>query len=356
MSNRNNLVNLFIKLATINALSGEEKPVIDFLINYAEERDIPYKIDPVPNHCPKQTGNLIFTINGGGDKLLVSHMDTVRPTSKLKVQFDGKIIKSDGRSVLGADNRAGIAAILFVIDDYLTSNQRDKGFYVAFTICEETNLAGSLNLHIPLAVKYAFVFDSYLRPGKVIASAFGALGFNITLKQCSGDTSSLALAAKNIVSKLPQGRIETETTFNIDIKEAESAKEGCGELILEGDIRSSAKGRIEEHLENLTALTRQVCIQTDCEYSLLINWDFKPYNLTGNQSILKLAKDAIENSGLDYEELVSIGGSDANSFNERGIPAINFGIGAQNPHSFDEFIYIEDFEKVVDIIKELINN
>ncbi|GJQ61552.1 MAG: hypothetical protein SCALA702_06050 [Melioribacteraceae bacterium] len=353
MSCRSNLVNLFVELASINALSGEEKPVIDFLINFAEKRKLPYIFEPIPEKCPEETGNIIFTVNGGGHKLFVSHMDTVRPTNKLRVQFDGKTLKSDGRSVLGADNRAGIAAILFYIDEYLSIPGDKEGFYAAFTVCEETNLAGSLNLDFPAEVEHAFVFDSYLRPGKIITSSFGALGFNIILTGVENEGNKVLQAAKNILSKLPQGRVESETTFTIDIKEN---KTDTKEVLLEGDIRSSARGRIEEHLENLKALTKQVCSLTGCDFTLKINWDFKPYSLENNSSILQLAKEAIETSGLEYEELVSIGGSDANSFNERGLPAVNFGIGAQNPHSFDEFIEIEDFENVVEIIRKLVSS
>jgi len=63
---------------------------------------------------------------------------------------------------------------------------------------------------------------------------------------------------------------------------------------------------------------------------------------------------AIKNTGLNPSPAISFGGSDANSLNEKGIPSIDIGIGAQNPHSNEEFILLEDLEKSADIVMNLI--
>ena len=70
--------------------------------------------------------------------------------------------------------------------------------------------------------------------------------------------------------------------------------------------------------------------------------------------IIKEIESAITSTGLLPEQSISKGGSDANSFNENGIQAINFGIGAKNPHSNDEYILLEDLQKSVSIAYELV--
>jgi tripeptide aminopeptidase len=63
---------------------------------------------------------------------------------------------------------------------------------------------------------------------------------------------------------------------------------------------------------------------------------------------------ALKKVGLVPKANISLGGSDANSLNAKGIPSVNIGIGAQNPHSNEEFIFIEDLVKSAEIAFQLI--
>jgi tripeptide aminopeptidase len=83
-------------------------------------------------------------------------------------------------------------------------------------------------------------------------------------------------------------------------------------------------------------------------------WDFTPYHIKNDDRVFQEISRAIEKAGLTPNPYVSWGGSDANSFNRRGIKAVNIGIGAQNPHANTEFIYLEDLQKSADIALEVI--
>jgi len=83
-------------------------------------------------------------------------------------------------------------------------------------------------------------------------------------------------------------------------------------------------------------------------------WDFKPFTVPESSFAFKETVRVLKKVGLDPTPKISLGGSDANSLNERGIESINLGIGAQNPHSNDEFIFIEDLVKSVEIALELV--
>jgi tripeptide aminopeptidase len=84
-------------------------------------------------------------------------------------------------------------------------------------------------------------------------------------------------------------------------------------------------------------------------------WDFVPYTHSLDDEVILEIKNAIESTGLKANPVVSFGGSDANSLNAKGIKAVNIGIGAQNPHSVDEFILIEDLIKTAEIAGYLIS-
>ena len=72
-------------------------------------------------------------------------------------------------------------------------------------------------------------------------------------------------------------------------------------------------------------------------------WDFKPYTVSPSSYPFKEIVKVLEKVGLNPTPKISLGGSDANSLNEKGIDSVNLGIGAQNPHSNDEFILYRRF-------------
>jgi tripeptide aminopeptidase len=63
---------------------------------------------------------------------------------------------------------------------------------------------------------------------------------------------------------------------------------------------------------------------------------------------------AMRSVGLEPEPIRYTGGSDANKYNAKGIPAVNIGIGAQNPHSYEEFVLIEDLVKTYELAHALV--
>ncbi len=84
------------------------------------------------------------------------------------------------------------------------------------------------------------------------------------------------------------------------------------------------------------------------------DWDFKPYTVDQDNLVFKEISKVLKKVNLPPEPKISLGGSDANSLNELGISSVNLGIGAQNPHSNDEFVFIEDMNKSAEIAMELV--
>ena len=98
-------------------------------------------------------------------------MDTARTTKNVNPVILSDRITSSGDTVLGVDNRVGIAAILYTIEKLNKQKITHKDFTVAFTTCEETTLLGSKNLEVNGSIKMGFVLDSSFRPGTFISSA-----------------------------------------------------------------------------------------------------------------------------------------------------------------------------------------
>ena len=360
--NTDYLINLFLEVAIIDALSGNEKPLADFIKSFLSKHNYDVIEDDSRLYSNSNTSNLICKVGSGGDFIMTAHMDTARPTKDIKPKIlDDKIISS-GDTVLGVDNRAGVAVLLFTLEKIAKEKIPVKDFTVVFTTCEETTLFGSKYLGVNGNIKYGFVFDSGYRPGNFIYSACGAMGFKLKVigkASHSGispekGVNSLLIASRAI-SNLPLGRIDDESTMNIGILKGGSAVNVIPEITeLDGEVRSFDVLKVDEYfnltLDSFTKEAQAIGGKIEAESF----WDFKPYTIPENSFVFKETVRVLKGVGLNPTPKISLGGSDANSLNEKGIQSVNLGIGAQNPHSNDEFIYIEDLVKSAEIALELV--
>jgi len=360
--NTNHLIDLFLETAKIDALSGNEKSLADYIKSFLKKYNYTITEDNSNLFSNSNTGNLICKVGDGGDFILTAHMDTARSTLNLKPKILEDKIVSSGNTVLGVDNRAGVSVLLFTLGKIAKEKIPVKDFTVAFTTCEETTLYGSKYIGLNGKIKYGFIFDSGYRPGNFIYSACGALGFKIKVIGKASHSgiapekgiNSLIIASR-AVTKLPLGRIDEESTMNIGILKSGSAVNVIPEIAeLDGEVRSFDVNKVEKYFNLTLDIFIKEAEQMGGKIEVDSFWDFKPYTVSENSLVFKETFRVLEKVGLKPTPKISLGGSDANSLNEKGIESVNLGIGAQNPHSNDEFIFIEDLVKSAEIALELV--
>ncbi|AFH50615.1 Di- and tripeptidase [Ignavibacterium album JCM 16511] len=356
------LIEIFLQVIQINALSANEKPLADFINSFLTNLGYKVEFDDSAKFTQSNTGNLICKIGSGGDFVMTAHMDTARPTENVKPMIKEDRITSSGDTVLGVDNREGVAVLLYSLERIALEKIPVKDFTVAFTTCEETTLFGSKYLGLNGNIKKGFVFDSGYRPGSFIYSACGAIGFNLKIFGRASHSgiapekgiNSLLIAA-NAITKLPLGRIDEETTMNIGTLKSGSAVNVIPELTeVVGEVRSFNLDKAENYFRQLVKTFEEEAEKLNAKIEYDYFWDFKPYTIKENSDVYKEILRAITKVGLVPSPKISLGGSDANSLNAKGIESVNIGIGAQNPHSNDEFVYIEDLIKSAEIALELV--
>ncbi len=356
------LIKLFLETAAIEGLSENEKPVADFIRSFLKS----YDLDPFEDNSNiksnSNTGNIICRVNGGGEFVLASHMDTARSTKGLKPVCLDDRITSDGNTVLGVDNRVGISILLYLIEKIKTEKINTKGFTLAFTTCEETSLAGSKNIELNGNIDHGFVFDSYMRPGNFIHSSFGAASFKVKILGKASHSGiapekgiNSILIANEAICKMQLGRIDEETTVNIGLINGGTAVNVVPEITsIKGEVRAKSLTIAEKQIQKIEKLFTESVENHKAQIQFDYSWDFKPFELSEESRTIKEIKKAIANVDLNPQHTVSWGGSDANSLNDKGIETVNIGIGAQNPHSNDEFILYEDLQKSFEIALELV--
>jgi tripeptide aminopeptidase len=360
--NSSRLTEIFLQVIKINALSGSEKSLADFIKSFLTELNYKVEFDNASQFTKSNTDNIICKVGSGGDFLISSHMDTARPTENVKPVITEDRITSSGDTVLGVDNRVGVAILLYTLEKIKKEKLSVKDFTVVFTTCEETTLFGSKYLGINGQIKKGFVFDSGYRPGNFIFSACGAIGFKLKILGKASHSgispekgiNAISVAA-NAISKLPLGRIDEETTMNIGLLKGGSAVNVIPELVeIEGEVRSFNSLKAEKYFDTLIKTFKNEAVKVNAKIEYEYFWDFKPYTISSESAVYKEIVSAIKKVGLEPSPKISLGGSDANSFNEKGIQSVNIGIGAQNPHSNDEFVLLEDLNKSAEIAFELI--
>lgn len=354
------LVDLFLEIARIEGLSGAENDVADFVTRFLERLGLTVeREEPVEGG---RCGNVVCRVAGGGARVLGAHLDTARSTAALSPIVGDDRITSDGTTVLGVDNRVGVAVLLHVAERVVRESLPTPGFTLAFTVREETDLAGSTTLALDDAWREAFVFDSSLRPGAFIRAAYGARFFRAAIR---GRPAHAGLApetgidaigvAARAVAALRTGRVGNDTTCNVGLIRGGSSVNTVPEHVeLEGEVRSSTREGVDAHLSEVHGVFEREANAAGARLEWEARWDFEPFTLPEDSPICVAASQAIARGGLTPTSVVSTGGSDASVYNARGLSAVNLGIGAQNPHANEEFVLLEDLEAAARIALGLV--
>jgi tripeptide aminopeptidase len=364
--NSERLLEIFYKLVRINAVSRQERPVADFIRTCLSTMDIPVIEDRAGEKVAGNSGNIIASISGDIPLEPIgftAHMDTVKPTNDIKPCLKNGTISSDGTTILGADNRAGIAIILYAIEKLKHNAAAHRPFEVIFTIGEETGLYGAFHLDTKcIESRDLYIFDSSSDPGGFVVEAPHALEFHVTM---SGKSSHAAVQphkgisaismAGALVDSISQGQVDEHTTINFGtIHGGEANNVVPPRVDITGEIRSFDRGQIDYYFDNLVKTGKAIGKKYGGECHIKSEEAFPGFHLDLNSKAIKRIQTAMQALDMPFKPLRYHGGSDANVLNERGFTAIDLGIGAKNPHSNNEYILLSDMEQMVDLMYHLV--
>jgi tripeptide aminopeptidase len=360
------LVNLFLDAVKVDAMSLKERPMADFVVRALTGLPVEIREDNVAPRFGGECGNLICIPHSFDPSrpaiALLAHMDTPRPTASVRPIIKDSRIESDGTTALGVDNRAGTSVLLHALREHLASSM-SANFITVFTVAEEVGPYGSRYVNLaPYNVKLCFVFDCSRRPGTFIKAAVGCSAFRATFV---GRSSHAAVepekgvnaihVAAQALAQMRVGRLSPTMTSNIGMISGGTATNVVpDQCIVHGEVREFQPELIIKQLEIVEQTFRSVAASNGGSLELTTTVDFAPFRLHEDDTVVSITKEVLQQVGLSPEPIDYLGGSDANELNAKGIPSVNLGIGAQNPHGNDEFILIEDLHKSAEIALRLI--
>ncbi len=362
------LSDLFLQLVKIDGVSLKERHMADFIKHKLHALKINVREDDAAAKLNGNSGNLIARIPSKDMDLpplmLLAHMDTVRSTAEVKPVLENGIIRSDGNTILGADNRAGVALILYVIEEIVGKKRKHRTLEIVFTVAEELGMLGALELDFSaLSAKEGLVFDCSAIPGGYVAETPTAIDFKV---KCQGKAAHSAVApekginalsmALQVMNQFPVGRIHEKTVANIGTIHGGSADNVVPDQVMfTGEFRSFSASEIERMRKGLESNCQAAGhkIGGQCDVSFITS--FHGFRFDPQMPLVSRLHKMMQQLDLKPNPMIYYGGSDANVLNVRGIQVINMGIGASNPHSNEERIALTDIAKGADIVMRMIN-
>ena len=353
-----NTTKTFFSLVTIDSPSGEEKNVSEWLQKWLDNHDYSWKIDEV--------GNLV-AIPKSVEPLYAfgSHMDTVEPGRGIKPIIKDDIIQTDGTTILGADNKASIAAQLTAIEEYKAKHGKYPPVELLFTVKEESGGGAEFFKASWLKSSKCFIFDYSKSFGKIVKASPFIINFVIALEGKSSHASrpedginSLIPTGIDIIRSIPVGRSdEGKTTINVGL-----IKSGSGVNVIPkfteiyGEIRSLNKDYFTKHLKDIETKATEIANKNNVKISFNTNGYCGGYEFSDDDLLIGQIKSIYQSLGIETEIVSNTSVSDANSLNDIGIKTINMSESVENPHTPEERISVKNLNRLKEIMLNFLEN
>jgi tripeptide aminopeptidase len=373
--NHERLKNLLIELIKIDSLSRKELDVAVRLKREMEDLGATVFIDDAGEKVGGNVGNLIAhfpgTNTGAQPLLLSAHMDTVVPGEGIVPILDGDILRTDGRTVLGGDDKSGVAIICEVLRVMKENRLPCGAIDVVFTICEEAGLIGAKCLDVSkLRARTGLVLDSdsvgflFTKAPAANRMEFRVHGLEAHAGVCPEKGINAIKVAADGIAQMQLGRIDFETTANIGVVEGGMAVNIVpNQVVLKGEARSHSQEKLDRQTKHM-----QSCLETAAARHFLalegkrhsarveakIERDYDRMDVPESAPIVQLVHAAAKNLNLEVKTGATGGGCDANVLNQKGLVVANLGTGMREFHTVKEWLDLKDLQVSAQMVLEIV--
>ena len=365
----NRLIKTFSELVAIDSPTFGERKVADYLKEKLAAIGISCTEDDAGLHMNGNCGNLFARVPGeaGLEPLLFcTHMDTVEPScgKKAVVHEDGRIT-SEGRTVLGADDFAGVAAVLEVLTVLHETGEKHHPVELIFSAAEERYCTGIRYFDFTqCAAKTGFVLDLTDAVGTVALSAPTILSFTVTLHGRASHAGfapevgvNTVAAAAQAMASLRQGRPDAGTTLNFGVITAGKAPNIVADRCeIRGEIRSSVHERAMEVYASVCAAFENACAQIGARVEFVHDIPIRAYRVAEDSGALARFTRACTAADMPVQTTETFGGSDNAAMQLNGIDGIVVANAMFNCHGTDEYTTVEDLTKTAQIVYHLLTD
>jgi tripeptide aminopeptidase len=365
----------FIELASIASPSRREGRIARRLEAILKHMGASVEVDDAGEKVGGDTGNLLArfpgNVPGAPPFLLSGHMDTVGPAEAVHPVVEGDVVRTDGTSVLGGDDKAGVVAILEAIRVLRERAIPHGDIEVVLTICEEYGLLGAKNFDTArLRATRGLVLDV---DGvcELITRAPAANRLTVTVHGlaahagiCPEQGMSAIRIASEAIAVMRLGRLDPETTANVGVIQGGLA----GNIVpavatVRGETRSLDPEKLEAQTVHMRrcfeeAAARHSVRVGDREYrarvETRVDHQYSRLEIRDDAGIVRLVRRAAAATGRTCATRSTGGGSDANVFGERGLEVANLACGMREIHTVNEWVDVRDLVLTAGLVLETV--
>lgn len=367
MINNERLLNEFLELVQIDSETKYETEIARVLKKKFEDLGVEVFEDDTTAQTGHGAGNLICTLQGtkeGVDTIyFTSHMDTVIPAKGVKPSIKDGYVVTDGTTILGADDKTGLAVMLEIIKVLKEQSIEHGTIQFIITVGEESGLVGAKALDPSLVkAKYGYALDSDGKVGNIIVAAPTQAKVAAVIHGKTAHAgvapekgvSAITIAAK-AVSRMPLGRIDEETTANIGrFQGGTQTNIVCDRVEILAEARSLIPEKMEAQVSKMKEAFESAAQEMGGRAEVDVQVMYPGFKFGEGDLVVELARKAAAKIGRSCELLHSGGGSDANVIAGFGIPTVNLAVGYEEIHTTNERMPIEELNKLGEMVIALI--
>ncbi|RSK27766.1 M20/M25/M40 family metallo-hydrolase [Bacillus sp. HMF5848] len=367
MIQQERLLQEFLELVQVDSETKFEAEIAKVL----KEKFMALGVDVFEDDTTSQTGhgagNLICNLKGtkqGVDTIyFTSHMDTVVPGKNIKPTVEDGYVVTDGTTILGADDKAGLAVMLEVIRVLKEQNIEHGDIQFIITVGEESGLVGAKALDPSLVTaKFGYALDSDGQVGNIVVAAPTQAKIKATIQGKTAHAgvapekgvSAITIAAKAI-AKMPLGRIDKETTANIGRFEGGTQTNiVCDHVDILAEARSLVPEKMEAQVAKMKEAFETVAADMGGKADVIIDVMYPGFKYGEGDHVVEVARKAAGKIGRPCELLHSGGGSDANVIAGFGIPTVNLAVGYEEIHTKSERMPVGELVKLAEMVVAIV--
>jgi len=358
---------LFLELAAIPSPPGEERGVADVVLRYLRGLGLEPDEDGCGPEIGSTMGNIYARIEPTADGtplFFCAHLDTVPPDGRLEPVVDDGVVRNAGGTILGADNKSAVVAMLEGARRVLAENRPHAGIELLFTPKEEVGLIGAYAFDSDrLHAELGYVYDQAAPIGEVILGAPYSQSLEVRFHGRAAHSGmypeegrSAIQAAAKAIADLRLGRVDEETTSNVGVISGGTGgnivPEWCTFL---AEARSHDEAKLKAIVQEMLDAFSFAATATDCEVETKVRKSYGGYRFKQSDDVVQLAVDALGRCGYEATYALSGGAADANVFNERGRRCVNLANGMTDIHTPDERIAVDDLGAMVEVTLALVD-
>jgi len=366
--NKERLLNDFLQILKIQSPSRNEMEIGAYVLKRLERLGVKAKMDDAGDKIDGNAGNITgFLASIDKSKkppiFFGAHMDTVSFSGEILPEIkNGKVVNSDKNCILGGDDKIAVAAILEALEVIKENDIKTCDIYIIFTVGEEIAILGAKNLDLKhIKAKYGFIFDGEGDIGTIFNEApyHDTMEFTIIGKAVHAGIepergiSSIKVASEAI-SNLTIGRVDSESTCNIGIISGGTATNIIPEkTYVKAEARSLNPEKLSRITEDIKAGFLSSAKKYGAKLKVKIEREYSGFKIENDAMTIKMASKALRNMGIEPIIRSTGGGSDVNIYNSKGKMSVDLSSGMEKVHSCNEYVKIEEMEKLTALILEI---